>query len=56
MSLFALLLEFLYSIKNAKPNKAHLILAKMENLCYISSLITRDIDGLHKKAGAKKVY
>jgi len=50
------LLEFLYSIKNAKPNKAHLILAKMESLGYISSIITQNIDGLHTKAGSKKVY
>ena len=50
------LLEFLYSIKNAKPNKAHLILAKMESLGYISSIITQNIDGLHSKAGSKKVY
>ena len=50
------LLEFLYSIKNAKPNKAHLILAKMETEDYISSIITQNIDGLHTKAGSKKVY
>lgn len=50
------LLEFLYSIKNAKPNKAHLILTKMESLSYISSIITQNIDGLHTKAGSKKVY
>jgi NAD-dependent deacetylase len=50
------LLEFLYSIKNAKPNKAHLILAKMEAEGYISSIITQNIDGLHYKAGSKKVY
>ena len=50
------LLEFLYSIKNAKPNKAHLILSKMESQGYISSIITQNIDGLHHKAGSKKVY
>jgi NAD-dependent deacetylase len=50
------LLEFLHSIKNAKPNKAHLILAKMESQGYISSIITQNIDGLHHKAGSKKVY
>ncbi|MCX6383184.1 MAG: Sir2 family NAD-dependent protein deacetylase, partial [Actinobacteria bacterium] len=50
------LLEFLYSIKNAKPNKTHLILAKMETEGYISSIITQNIDGLHHKAGSKKVY
>lgn len=50
------LLEFLNSIKNAKPNKTHLILAKMETEGYISSIITQNIDGLHHKAGSKKVY
>ena len=39
----------------AKPNQAHLKLAEMEKtkLC---SVITQNIDGLHQKAGSKRVH
>ena len=39
----------------AKPNKAHLILARMEQRGFISSTITQNIDNLHQAAGSKKV-
>ncbi len=38
-----------------KPNKSHYILAKMEQEGLIDSVITQNIDGLHKAAGSKKV-
>ncbi|MGI6143151.1 MAG: SIR2 family NAD-dependent protein deacylase [bacterium] len=38
-----------------EPNPAHYALARMEDLGYIKSIITQNIDGLHQKAGAKKV-
>ena len=41
--------------KEAKPNKAHLALAEFEKSHDIS-IITQNIDGLHQKAGSKKVY
>ncbi len=49
-------LEFLYSIKNAEPNKAHFAIAELEKIELISAVITQNIDGLHKKAGSKEVY
>lgn len=38
-----------------KPNKAHLLLAKMEKIYPEFWIITQNIDGLHQKAGATKV-
>lgn len=39
----------------ARPNSAHLALARMQNGGYISVIITQNIDGLHTRAGAKQV-
>lgn len=39
-----------------KPNKAHYILSQMEKENMINSVITQNIDGLHKLAGSKNVY
>jgi NAD-dependent deacetylase len=43
------------TIMSAKPNAAHRALAKLENAGIIKATITQNIDGLHQKAGAKKV-
>lgn len=40
----------------AKPNKAHLALAKLEEMSKLSAVVTQNIDGLHQAAGSKKVY
>lgn len=40
----------------AKPNKAHLKLAEMEQKGKLSAVITQNIDGLHQLAGSKTVY
>ena len=40
----------------AKPNKAHLFLAKLEEEGKLSAIITQNIDGLHQQAGSKRVY
>ncbi|MBT2679447.1 NAD-dependent protein deacylase [Bacillus sp. ISL-35] len=40
---------------NALPNKGHQILAKWEQEGRIDWIITQNIDGLHQKAGSKKV-
>lgn len=39
----------------AKPNRAHLALAKLEEMGKLSGIITQNIDGLHQIAGSKKV-
>lgn len=40
---------------NAKPNKAHLQLAKLEQTGHVKAVITQNIDGLHQAAGSKNV-
>ena len=42
--------------KDAQPNKAHMALAKLEAEGKNISVVTQNIDGLHQKAGSKKVY
>ncbi len=42
------------NIAKAEPNRAHIVLAEMENL-YDLWVITQNIDGLHTKAGSKNV-
>lgn len=41
---------------DAKPNKAHLALAKLEEAGKLTAVITQNIDGLHQAAGSKTVY
>lgn len=40
---------------NASPNKAHLALAKLEQLGKLKAVITQNIDGLHQAAGSENV-
>lgn len=40
----------------AKPNRAHLALAKLEAEGKLTGVVTQNIDGLHQVAGNKKVY
>lgn len=40
---------------NAKPNKAHLQLAKLEQMGHVKAVITQNIDGLHQAAGSRNV-
>lgn len=39
----------------AKPNATHLALARLEQEGKLSAVITQNIDGLHQKAGSKRV-
>lgn len=39
-----------------EPNITHIKLAEMENKGDLKAIITQNIDGLHQKAGSKKVY
>lgn len=41
---------------DAKPNKAHLALARLEQSGKLKGIITQNIDGLHQAAGSEKVY
>jgi NAD-dependent deacetylase len=40
---------------SAKPNKAHIALAKLEQAGKLKAVITQNIDGLHQAAGSKNV-
>lgn len=42
-------------ILDAKPNPAHLALAKLEEMGKLRAVITQNIDGLHQAAGSKNV-
>lgn len=41
--------------ENARPNTAHYALASLEKRGVVRSVITQNIDGLHQKAGSKRV-
>lgn len=41
---------------NAKPNDAHIALAKLEKMGKLKAVITQNIDGLHQMAGSKNVF
>jgi NAD-dependent deacetylase len=42
-------------IRQAQPNPGHYVLAELEALGILKCVITQNIDGLHKKAGSKRV-
>ncbi|OUN40669.1 NAD-dependent protein deacylase [Faecalibacterium sp. An77] len=43
-------------VRGAKPNAAHLRLAKLEWEGKLKAVVTQNIDGLHQAAGSQKVY
>ena len=45
--------ELIYA--DARPNKAHLALARLEDQGKLKAVITQNIDGLHQAAGSKNV-
>ena len=42
--------------RNIEPNNAHKYLAKLEEMGKLNGVVTQNIDGLHQKAGSKKVF
>ena len=42
--------------RRAQPNTAHYKLAELERAGKLEGVITQNIDGLHQKAGSRKVY
>jgi NAD-dependent deacetylase len=47
--------EFIRNYDRYRPNKAHLALAELEGLGLLNHVITQNIDGLHRKAGSRRV-
>lgn len=43
-------------VLDAQPNAAHRKLAELEQKGKLTGVVTQNIDGLHQKAGSKKVY
>ena len=41
---------------DARPNDAHIVLAKLEEMGKLKAVVTQNIDGLHQAAGSKNVY
>lgn len=46
---------FVSCLFQAEPNPAHTALVELENRQILKSIITQNIDGLHQKAGSRKV-
>jgi len=44
------------SIWDAQPNAAHFALAQLEAAGFIQAVITQNIDGLHQRAGSRRVF
>jgi len=40
----------------AQPNRAHRVLAQLEQAGKLTAVVTQNIDGLHQKAGSRQVY
>ncbi len=55
VKIWNMLREIIQVIKSASPNKAHLALAQLERMGYLSSVITQNVDGLHQAAGNHRV-
>lgn len=43
------------AIQDARPGPAHRALAQLETLGHVSTLITQNVDGLHQRAGSRRV-
>jgi NAD-dependent deacetylase len=53
--IWSMLKDMFLIIKEAKPNPAHIGLAELERMGYLSSVITQNVDGLHQAAGSRRV-
>lgn len=47
--------EMFTEIKNARPNKGHLAIRRLEDQGKLLGIITQNIDGFHKEAGNQRV-
>ena len=57
LSAWKIIKEIFYDFfGKAKPNRAHLVLAEMEQKGILSRVITQNIDNLHQEAGSVKVF
>jgi len=52
---WVMLKELLAVINSAEPNLGHKSLARLEEMGFLKSIITQNVDGLHQAGGSKKV-
>jgi NAD-dependent deacetylase len=52
---WGMLMEMHHIIRDAKPNPAHIGLAKMEEMGVLDLIITQNVDHLHQDAGNRRV-
>jgi NAD-dependent deacetylase len=48
--------NFFSALEKARPNPAHLALARLEEMGHLAAVITQNIDNLHREAGSATVY
>jgi len=53
---YAMNLERWTAYGEVEPNASHLVLARLEKMGYLVGTITQNIDSLHRKAGAQRVW
>lgn len=49
-------MPLLGALHAARPNAAHGVIAELEGAGLVSAVVTQNVDGLHQKAGSKKVF
>jgi NAD-dependent deacetylase len=49
-------LPFYKMLQAAEPNAAHTVLAELEKRGLVKAIITQNVDSLHQKGGAKRVF
>jgi NAD-dependent deacetylase len=52
---WGLFVDYFLIHRDVKPNPAHYSIAELEELGVVKAVITQNVDGLHQKAGSKKV-
>ncbi len=55
VKIWNMLREIIAVIREAEPNPGHRALADLEEMGYLASVITQNVDGLHQAAGSRRV-
>ncbi len=52
---YAWLRDLAITVVNAQPNPAHYSITHLQELGYVKTIITQNIDGLHQRSGSKNI-